>query len=483
MKKTILYSLAFLATIGLASCNEDYSDWASPQAYSQEEAAAKYGVTFANGPEANTVLPDSDGNIRLVQVNPGNDGISGITLKNLVINGELVKGSIDGYYITVPAATLSKMAFKAHGNRKAEPLQLNVQSQVSINLATGDAVTFDTEGTTTGSITPDPVPAVDPKGYFLLGHFKENGKGFDLSAPVWMTANGDGTYSATVSTSQFNTTNYFAFYRASNYDEANPTWDEVNKGKIGAPTNGDQALDEFAVYADDPVYGEPQSAGIFSLGTYVITLDPINLTYKIRRAPTEYYIYNSANRGKKRLMLYSNGDNTYTMTTKWNGTQDMKIWDLANFGNSGMFFGATTPDATTATGSVTQGTEAGFISAPSSGWYKFTLDMNSSTYQWEAVSEPTKTYTSVTVSGINKALTHLSKAPHNWFVNDVNVASVTTVHFVANDGTVWGASAAGKTISSQNYSFGVGTYDVTLPAGKYSFYLNDIDGTWNIVAE
>lgn len=88
--------------------------------------------------------------------------------------------------------------------------------------------------------------------------------------------------------------------------------------------------------------------------------------------------------------------------------------------------------------------------------------MNSSTYQWEAVSEPTKTYTSVTVSGINKALTHLSKAPHNWFVNDVNVASATTVHFVANDGTVWGASAAGKTISSQNYSFGVGTYDVTL---------------------
>lgn len=113
-----------------------------------------------------------------------------------------------------------------------------------------------------------------------------------------MTANGDGTYSATVSTSQFNTTNYFAFYRASNYDEANPTWDEVNKGKIGAPTNGDQALDEFAVYADDPVYGEPQSAGIFSLGTYVITLDPINLTYKIRRAPTEYYIYNSANRSR-----------------------------------------------------------------------------------------------------------------------------------------------------------------------------------------
>ena len=38
MKKTLLYSLAALASISLASCTGDYDDWASPQSNAQEEA-------------------------------------------------------------------------------------------------------------------------------------------------------------------------------------------------------------------------------------------------------------------------------------------------------------------------------------------------------------------------------------------------------------------------------------------------------------
>ena len=45
MKKTLLYSMAALASIALASCTGDYDDWASPQSYPQEDAAAAYGVT------------------------------------------------------------------------------------------------------------------------------------------------------------------------------------------------------------------------------------------------------------------------------------------------------------------------------------------------------------------------------------------------------------------------------------------------------
>lgn len=40
MKKTLLYSMAALASIALASCTGDYDDWASPQSYPQEDAAA-----------------------------------------------------------------------------------------------------------------------------------------------------------------------------------------------------------------------------------------------------------------------------------------------------------------------------------------------------------------------------------------------------------------------------------------------------------
>ena len=42
-----------MAGLSLAGCNGDYDDWASPQSYSQESTAAKYGISFAAGPEAN----------------------------------------------------------------------------------------------------------------------------------------------------------------------------------------------------------------------------------------------------------------------------------------------------------------------------------------------------------------------------------------------------------------------------------------------
>ena len=43
MKKTLLYSMAALASIALASCTGDYDDWASPQSYPQEDAASPGG--------------------------------------------------------------------------------------------------------------------------------------------------------------------------------------------------------------------------------------------------------------------------------------------------------------------------------------------------------------------------------------------------------------------------------------------------------
>lgn len=489
MKKTILYSLALLATIGLASCDGDYDDWTSPQSYSQEESAAKFGITFANGPEASTTLPDNDGTIRLVQINATDSAISGVTLKSLTVNGQDISGSVDGYYIAVSANDLAKMAYAENGTRAAKATPLTVETKVSINLNTGDAVTFNTVGQTTGSITPEAVPETDSNGYFLLGDFE--GYGWHPDTPLWMTDNGDGTYSATVTTISFNAKNYFKIYEGSTWSE-NCTWDDINAKQIGCETDGDVSLDNLAVWQGDPVYTSgPKSPAIYSLGTYTITFDPANMKYNIRRAPSKYYLINYANRyvtsvptSGHNLMLYNNGDNVYTMTTQWRGTNDVKLWDTANFGNSAMFFGAESDDPAAEvkdeSGSVTQGPNAGFITAPAAGWYKLTVDMNSSTYTWTTVAEPTVTYTSVIING--EAMSHRNNAPHNWY-KEITVSADTQVHFTGNGGKVWGAASAGNTISDTDYSFGTGTNDVTLPAGTYRCYLNDIDGTWNIVKE
>ena len=80
MKKTFLYSLAVLASVTLASCNGDYDDWANPQTNPQEASAAKYGITFAAGTEAESSLPDDDGIINLVTVNSSDADVTGFTL-------------------------------------------------------------------------------------------------------------------------------------------------------------------------------------------------------------------------------------------------------------------------------------------------------------------------------------------------------------------------------------------------------------------
>ena len=104
MKKTLLYSLAVLASITLASCNGDYDDWANPQANEQEASAAQYGITFTPGSEAVSSMSDNeDGIINLVQLNSTNDNVTGYTLRELKVNNEVIKGEINGNSIQVSA--------------------------------------------------------------------------------------------------------------------------------------------------------------------------------------------------------------------------------------------------------------------------------------------------------------------------------------------------------------------------------------------
>ena len=140
MKKTFLYSLAVLASVSLASCNGDYDDWAQPQHNPQEASAAKYGITFTAGPEAECNMPDEDGVINLVTVNSTDANVEGYTLKDLKVNGEAIKGEAVGNNIQVNAVELEKILCKQNNSRASVAHDINVESKVSVNLASGDAV-------------------------------------------------------------------------------------------------------------------------------------------------------------------------------------------------------------------------------------------------------------------------------------------------------------------------------------------------------
>ena len=288
MKNIFKYSFAALVGILLASCNGDYDDWASPQANSPEEVAAKYGVSFAAGPDANVVMPVDNDEVRLVAISAASDKVAGFAVNKFIVNGEEIEASVNDGFIVASASQLSSLLQSQFNSRASTKRTLEIVSQVSLILNNGDAVTTDVIGNTNASFTAKPTPVIDSKGYFLLGNFEENGSGWDLGSPVWMTDNGDGTYTAIVNTTGED--NWFKFYEGSNYSSS---WDEVNLGQMGCAVNGDNARNGFVVFTGDDQ--GVQTPVISGKGKFEVTLDMVNLTYTVKQLAVNLYIVGGPN--------------------------------------------------------------------------------------------------------------------------------------------------------------------------------------------
>ena len=286
MKKTLLYSLAAMASLALASCAGDYDDWANPQANEQEASAAKYGVTFANGSEAEGSMADEDGIINLVTVNSTDANVTGFTLKDFKVNGVAVNGTMVGNNVQVSASELEKIVCEQNKSRASVARDLNVETQVSINLASGDAVSITDKGETTGKFTPTATPQLDEKGYYMLGQVNDNG--WNEKSPVWMNKIADGVYQLKVTTTEDQ--NWFKFYAGSNFVSGD--WDSINKGALGCKENGSEDTFGYILYNGDS-WGELQTPVIPGAGTWIVTLDMNNLTYTIKEVKPDLFLTGS----------------------------------------------------------------------------------------------------------------------------------------------------------------------------------------------
>ena len=359
MKKTLLYSLAVLASVTLASCNGDYDDWANPQTNPQEASAAKYGITFAAGTEAESSMPDNDGIINLVTVNSSDADVTGFTLKDLKVNGEAIKGEINGNSIQVDATELEKILCSQNKSRASVARDINVESKVSVNLASGDAVAINTVGTTTAKLKPSPTPAIDANGYYMLGEV--NGNNWDPKNPVWMTKVSDGVYQLKVTTEKDK--NYFKFYEGSKFESNN--WDVINTGVMGCEKDGSEDASGTIYYTGDS-WGTPQSMVIVGTGTWIVTLDMNNLSYSVGKPIL--YMAGDANGWDHSDVLNSNDGVHFTgyMYLNQNG---FKFSTQPNW--KGTSYGAdfdTAPDA----GNIVIAEEAGF--------YQVDVDLSAKTY-------------------------------------------------------------------------------------------------------
>lgn len=450
MKKTLLYSLATMASLALASCAGDYDDWANPQANEQEASAAKYGVTFANGSEAEGSMADEDGIINLVTVNSTDANVSGFTLQDFKVNGVAVNGTMVGNSVQVSASELEKLVCEQNKSRASVARDLKVETQVSINLASGDAVSITTKGETTGKFTPTATPQLDEKGYYMLGQV--NGNEWDAKSPVWMNKISDGVYQLKVTTTADK--NWFKFYAGSNF--VSEDWDSINKGALGCKENGSEDTFGYILYDGDS-WGELQTPVIPGAGTWIVTLDMNNLTYTV---------------GKP--VLYMAGDANGWATNDYLAGEDGVHFTGFMYLNQNGFKFCTQPEwkGTNYGADFNTAADAANITmTEEAGYYKVDVDLESKSY----VLTPITTIGIIGSASPNgwDSDVDMTYVPYNaetkelgyWEAKDITLASG-EIKFRANDDWAinWGGDVNALTQGGDNISVDAGTYDIKLYA-------------------
>jgi len=450
MKKTLLYSLATMASLALASCAGDYDDWANPQANEQEASAAKYGVTFANGSEAEGSMADEDGIINLVTVNSTDANVSGFTLQDFKVNGVAVNGTMVGNSVQVSASELEKLVCEQNKSRASVARDLKVETQVSINLASGDAVSITTKGETTGKFTPTATPQLDEKGYYMLGQV--NGNEWDAKSPVWMNKISDGVYQLKVTTTADK--NWFKFYAGSNF--VSEDGDSINKGALGCKENGSEDTFGYILYDGDS-WGELQTPVIPGAGTWIVTLDMNNLTYTV---------------GKP--VLYMAGDANGWATNDYLAGEDGVHFTGFMYLNQNGFKFCTQPEwkGTNYGADFNTAADAANITmTEEAGYYKVDVDLENKSY----VLTPITTIGIIGSASPNgwDSDVDMTYVPYNaetkalgyWEAKDITLASG-EIKFRANDDWAinWGGDVNALTQDSGNISVDAGTYDIKLYA-------------------
>ena len=438
MKKTLLYSLAVMASLALASCAGDYDDWGSPQANEQEASAAK-GVTFTNGSEAEASAADADGIINLVTINVTDPNTSSYALKKVKINGDTIPGKLVGNSVQVSASELEELVCSQNKSRASVARDLKVETILSLNLTSGEALA--PMGETTGKFTPAPTPAIDEQGYYMLGQV--NGNEWDATSPVWMNKISDGVYQLKVTTTADK--NWFKFYAGSKF--VSNDWTSINAGALGCKENGSEDAFGFIIYNGDS-WGELQTPVIPGAGTWIVTLDMNNLTYTVQKPIL--YMAGDANGWKHSDVLNSEDGVHYTgyMYLNQNGFKfcTQKNWDGTNYG--GAFFGES---------------EDNIMMTQEAGFYQVDVDLSAKTY----------TLTPFTIGIIGSATpkgwdgdTNMTYNPEErcWELKDVELTDGEMKFRHTNDWNLsWGGELDNLTTQNgPNIAVAAGTYDIKL---------------------
>ena len=493
MKKLSLYISIALAGLFMGSCSEDFKDWADPQTNPQEDAITIPGftATAAQAIDFASVTTDSvntfslssaalpEGftlaNARLELTPQGVENATKTTI-NTDLNG---KGAV---------ADLAPVVESTYGKR---PTARTFDAQVYVNaVKDGQAVLIDA-GKINLVMTPK-APFIDTN-YYLVGQMTD----WSLDTKFKFTHSDADVYEDPVFTIMFTTTDdnqYWKIIPQGNVDAGNIWAVENNpKGVVGVEKDGDDAMSGTLLTTTSK--GEKANAGkIAKAGIYQMTINMMDYTYSIKQIAPEYYLVGALQSWSDQNMsclMTAETAMVQNFTTKWTGDANMKIWLGSDFGKWDNAFGSASGDGVnTAEGKLKAG--GGAIVCPEKGaYYTFTADFSTMTYKWTKLANQNPTeFKNVSLIGVGGKWNEgddidlKQVAPHNWYLAKQEIPAgglkIRADHKWRDDGN-WGFAEGQKFESKGTLITSGGSSNISVPAGTYNIYFNDITGAYAFV--
>lgn len=493
MKKLSLYISIALAGLFMGSCSEDFKDWADPQTNPQEDAITIPGftATAAQAIDFASVTTDSVNTFSLSSAALP----EGFTLGNARIEltpqgvenatKTTVNTSLDG---KGAVADLASVIESAYGKR---PTARTFDAQVYVNaIKEGQAVLIDA-GKINLVMTPK-APFIDTN-YYLVGQMTD----WSLDTKFKFTHSDADVYEDPVFTIMFTTTDdnqYWKIIPQGNVDAGNIWAVENNpKGVVGVEKDGDDAMSGTLLTTTSK--GEKANAGkIAKAGIYQMTINMMDYTYSIKQIAPEYYLVGALQSWSDLNMsclMTAETAMVQNFTTKWTGDANMKIWLGSDFGKWDNAFGSASGDGVnTAEGKLKAG--GGAIVCPEKGaYYTFTADFSTMTYKWTKLANQNPTeFKHVSLIGVGGKWNEGDDidleqvAPHNWYLAKQEIPAgglkIRADHKWRDDGN-WGFAEGQKYESKGTLITSGGSSNISVPAGTYNIYFNDITGAYAFV--
>lgn len=460
MKNILIYALS-LAMFSLVACHETLDNWADPQGFEQEEMInANLEVAPVSPIDMATVTAEKIALFTVTAI--PSEAI--ITKYKLTLDGTSIDVDEKGLVAT---EELKEVVARLYGKR---PTERTIAGVVSAYMNLSNQIV---KSTANVEVKVTPSAPVISSAYYLVGDML----GWDAEHMLKFNHSDQDVYEDPVFTLIFTTTadnQYWKIIPQDNVDAEDGFW--ANPGVVGVAENGDDSMEGSLVNKD-------AGAGMIAkAGMYSITLNMMDYTYTIKEIVPEYYIvgamqgWNSTEAGMT-CMLYPQSKMIHSYTTQYNGDANMKLWLGSDFGNWDVCFGATTDGDNSASGSLVS-TGAGAMVCPEKGaYYTFTVDFSSMSYTWTKLDDQAPAeYENISLIGAFNSWGEDADmeevTPHNWYIAGLEVTAG-GIKFRANH--KWDISWGGTiNLTDQNYGVADGSDDITISAGTYNVYFNDI---------